>query len=322
MSNQSFDIIGTGKAVPKRTVTNDELSAFVDTSDEWITSRTGIHTRYIITTETLTELAHSAAEQAIKTAGIGPGQLDLIIATTLQGDTITPSLACLVQEQLGAACPAFDLNAACSGFLYALDVAAGYFARGGAEHILIVAGEGMSRLIDWSDRETCVLFGDGAGAVVLRRGDSLLSSVIGARGTKQPLCVPASRGKSPFDPTSQEPMFLSMSGKDVFRFAVTAIVRNLRDAADQAGIPPEEIDWIVPHQANIRMFESASHSLKIPMERFIINIGAYGNTSSASIPIALDEAVRDGRIRKGQKIAMVAFGGGLTTGACLLHWVI
>jgi 3-oxoacyl-[acyl-carrier-protein] synthase-3 len=212
------------------------------------------------------------------------------------------------------------MNAACSGFVYALDIAAGYFARGAVEHVLIVAAEGMSRIIDWSDRETCVLFGDGAGAAVLKKGNSLLSSVIGAQGTHDPLYIPASRGKSPFDETTQEKMFLHMAGKDVFRFAVGAIVKNLEAAAEKAGISLAEIDWIVPHQANVRMLTSSANQLNLPIEKFLVNIQKYGNTSSASIPLILDEASRDGRLQPGQLVAMVAFGGGLTTGACVLKW--
>ena len=320
MTPHTFDIIGTGALAPERTVKNSELSEYVETSDEWISSRTGISERRVLAGETLTSIAAAAGKRALESAGLDAGRLDLIICSTLQGDYLTPSLSCLVQEALGASCPAFDMNAACSGFLYALDVAAGYFARGAAEHILVVAAEGMSRLIDWADRETCVLFGDGAGAAVLKKGGSLRSSVIGAQGGRDSLYIPASRGKSPFDGTGQEPMFLHMAGKDVFRFAVGAIVKNLEAAAEQAGVSLADIDWIVPHQANVRMLASASNQLDIPIEKFLVNIQKYGNTSSASIPLMLDEAVRDGRLKAGQLVAMVAFGGGLTTGACILKW--
>lgn len=316
----SFDIIGTGNFTPTKVIHNNDLSEFLDTSDEWILSRTGIKNRHIMTDETITEMAVKASMNAINQSGISIDEIDLIICSTIQGDFLTPSLACLVQKEIGATCPAFDINAACSGFIYALDLADAYFSRENINTILVVAAESMSQVVNWSDRETCVLFGDGSGAAILQKGNSLMSIMLSAQGKVDPLNIPGNIGNSPFSNRTQPEVFLKMSGQEIFRFAVTALSKNLQVAAEKAGINISEIDWIIPHQANTRLITSAANQLKLPLTKFLINIHEYGNTSSASIPIMLDEASRDGRIQPGQIIAMVAFGGGLTTGACILKW--
>lgn len=315
-----FKILGTGSCLPERAVTNDELSTFLDTSDEWITKRTGIRQRSVITHENLTQLASVAARQALEQSGVQPQELDLILCATLQGDYITPSLACMVQQQLGASCPAMDLNAACSGFLYALDVAAGYFARGRVRRVLVIAAEAMSRLVDWTDRSTCVLFGDGAGAVVLGEGEALRAIRLTAQGNAQPLCAAHQAGNCPFAPADHPGSFLQMDGGEVYKFAVSSMVRDVQDVVAEAGLSMEEIGHVVPHQANLRIIEAAAHRLHLPMERCLVGIGDMGNISAACIPILLDRANRAGTLVPGEWLVLTAFGAGFTSGACVLRW--
>jgi 3-oxoacyl-[acyl-carrier-protein] synthase III len=316
----SFNMIGTGSAYPVCSKTNDELSQFVETSDEWITTRTGIKSRHVSTSESMTEIAAEAGRLALENAATSAEDLDLIICATIRADTITPSLACMVQKELGATCPAFDLNAACTGFIYALDVALGYFARKKAKKILIIAAEIMSKLVDWKDRSTCVLFGDGAGAVVLAEGDGLLSIKIGASGSKDFLKIDSSTGNSPFADAGELNPFLEMNGKEVYKFAVASMCGDLEEVIREAGLTQQEIDFVLPHQANSRIIETAKAKLEIPAERYRTNIARFGNTSSASIPILLDELNRAGELRDGNTLALSAFGGGLTTGACVIRW--
>ena len=233
---------------------------------------------------------------------------------------MTPSQACVIQKRIGASCPAFDVNAACSGFLYALDVAAGYFARKKAKKVLVVSSEVLSRLADWTDRSTCVLFGDGAGAVVLGEGDDLLSLRLTADGNWESLVIPQVHGNCPFDETKGEAPFLRMNGQDVYKFAVTNMAADLKCVIEEAGLTCEQVDFVLPHQANIRIIEAAAHRLSIPREKYVVNIERYGNTSSASIPMMLDELNRQGTLKKGDILAMTAFGGGFTTGAGVLRW--
>lgn len=315
-----FEVMGTGSCFPKCSKTNDDLSEFLDTSDEWISKRTGIRKRAVCTTENLSDLVFEAAKQSLEDAGVKPEELDLILCATMHGDYITPSQACILQKQLGASCPAMDVNAACSGFVYCLDVAAGYFARKKVKKVLVVAGEVMSRLVNWQDRSTCVLFGDGAGAVVLGEGEDLLSSRLTSDGNIPVLNIPHVQGNSPFDQTLKQEPFLSMDGQEVYKFAVTALCADIKDIAQQAGISQTEIDWVVPHQANLRIIHAAANKLSIPWERYLMGIETMGNISAASIPCVLDSANRAGKLRSGQILALTAFGAGLTTGACLLRW--
>jgi 3-oxoacyl-[acyl-carrier-protein] synthase III len=316
----SFNIIGTGSAYPACSKTNEELSQFVETSDEWITTRTGIKSRHISTSESMTEIAAEAGRLALENASVRAEDLDLIICATIRGDYITPSLACMVQKELGATCPAFDLNAACTGFIYALDVALGYFARKKAKKILVIAAEIMSKLVDWKDRSTCVLFGDGAGAAVLTEGDALLSIKIGANGSKDFLKIDSSAGNSPFADAGELNPFLEMNGKEVYKFAVASMCGDLEQVIREAGLTQQDIDLVLPHQANMRIIETAKAKLEIPAERYRTNIARFGNTSSASIPILLDELNRAGELEEGKTLALAAFGGGLTTGACVIRW--
>ncbi len=316
----SFSLLSTGRALPATILTNDALCRFVDTDDEWIRSRTGIEQRYVCIDETLTDLAAEAGRKALASANVAPGELDLILCATISGDYITPSLACTVQKALGATCPSFDVNAACSGFLYALDVADGYFARGKVKRVLVIAAEAMSRLLDWRDRSTCVLFGDGAGAAVLGPGDGLRALSLTAKGDADVLCVPAVRGNLPGRAAPVAESYVQMKGQEVFKFAVNAMCRGLRGAIKQAGLTEEQIDWVLPHQANLRIIDYAKSKLNILPERFCINVNRFANPSAACIPILLDECNEQGIFKKGDLLAMCAFGAGLTSASAVLRW--
>lgn len=313
--------MGTGSAVPRKVVTNDELGKMMDTSDEWIRTRTGINNRHVLSGETLRELCADAAHSALENAAISAEELDLIICATVSADYLTPSASCLIQKDIGAKCPAFDINAACSGFIYAIDVAQSFFLAGKVKKVLIVAAEAMSRLVDWNDRSTCVLFGDGAGAVVLSEGNDLLSVTTSACGNDKDLWIPRIGGASPFDKhESRKDSEVYMNGQEVFKFAVLALEQNLRKVMEMANLSSDKIDYVFPHQANLRIISAAIEKLKMPAEKFIVTIGEYGNTSSSSIPIALDQENRNNRLKKGDILAMAAFGGGMTTGACIIRW--
>lgn len=316
----SYKILGTGSAHPKRSVTNDDLAEFLDTSDEWIYTRTGIKSRYICTDEPISDIAVKAGQAALENAGVSAEQLDAIICSTARGDYFTPSMACILQQRLGAVCPAFDLNAACTGFLYALDVADGYFVRGRAKKILVVACENMSRLLDWRDRSTCVLFGDGAGAAVLGEGENLLSIYLSAQGNLENMNIPNVGGNSPFSGAAAAESFLGMKGQEIYKFAVAAMTGDLERVIREAGLKQEEIDYVLPHQANQRIIDTAKKRLSIPEDRYCSNIDRYGNVSSASIPILLDELNRKNTFKIGDLLALTAFGGGLTSGACVIRW--
>lgn len=315
-----FRITGTGSALPRHVVTNDMLAGMVDTSDEWISTRTGIRSRPILTDETATQLATKAAMRCLEDAGTPASEIGLIICATISADYLTPSLACVVQKEIGATCPAFDMNAACSGFLYALDAADSYLTTGKAKKVLVVACEIMSRLIDWKDRSICVLFGDGCGAVLLEPGDDLLSIKTTAQGNTELLVIPHTAGNCPMQNTDREPSYLKMKGQDVFKFAVSSMCRDLGEVIDKAGIARDAVDFVLPHQANNRIIEAAIGRMGIPRDRYASNIYKQGNTSAASIPILLDELNQDKKLKKGNILAMAAFGGGLTTGACVIRW--
>ena len=316
----SFQIQGTGICVPKKIVTNDEMSAIVETSDEWIRQRVGIAQRHVCTTESVVDLAAGAAEAALADAGVLPGELDLILSATVSGDNVAPSIACMVQSRIGATCPAYEINAACAAFLFLLETAAGYFARGKATKILVIGAERLSGITDYTDRGTCVIFGDGAGAAVLIKGDGYLDSVQHVSGGDDVLLIPRGIGASPFYEREAIPPFIQMKGQDTFRYAVSSITADVTELLEKNGLTSEDIAFVVPHQANIRILEFASRKLNIPMEKFVVNIDRYGNTSSASIPIALDELAKSGKLKRGDKIILTAFGAGLASAACLIIW--
>lgn len=319
----SFKIIGTGSAYPQTCKTNQDLGAFLDTSDEWIFTRTGIKTRHICTEESISDLSSLAAQRALENAATSPEELDLIICATLVGDYFTPSLACVVQKALGATCPAFDINAACTGFIYGLDIADGYFARKKAKKILLIGAEVISRFADWTDRSTCVLFGDAAGAAVLEEGgDGLLALKLAAQGNTDLLKMENILGNCPFTPARTGRPFLQMQGGEVYKFAVSAMCRDLEQVIQEAGLTKDELDFVLPHQANIRIIEAARHKLGIPAEKCPTNMVRFGNTSSASIPLLMDELHQAGAFKKGHILALAAFGGGLTSGACIIKWLI
>ena len=313
-------ILGTGSALPALSVPNAALEQFLDTSDEWIQTRTGIQRRHILSEETLTDLAISAAQRALIDAQMEGSELDLILGTTCRGEQIAPAIACLVQKAIGANCPCMDLNAACTGFLYALDVASAYLESGKAKKILILSAEGMSRLCDWRDRATSVLFGDGAGAVVIDGQDGLLSIRLSVAEDKDMLYIQPAPGNCPFTKPSLIPPGVHMAGQEVFRFAVSHATEDIGKAAQEAGVDLSNIQWFLLHQANHRILESVRQRLNQPEEKFPNNIHRVGNTSSATIPILLDEMNKEGRLSNGDLIAMCAFGAGLSTGACILRW--
>jgi len=316
----SFKILGTGSCLPKRSVSNNDLSQFLDTSNEWITQRVGISERRVCTSETAAVLALNAALAALDTSNVKPNELDMIICATVSADTAAPSLSCTVQSMLGAECPAMDINAACSGFIYALETAAGFFARG-AKKILVIGAERLTRFIDWSDRGTAVIFADGAGAMVLGEGDSYISSKLYARGNDTVLSIPNYIGKSPYYENEPKEPYIRMNGQETFKFAVKAMCTDLADVVEKAGLAMDDIAWIIPQQANARIIDAAVRKLGIPEERCCKNIDKVGNTSAASVAILADELCRSGKLSNGDYIAISAFGAGLTSGACIIRWV-
>ncbi len=326
MTNQVFArIAGTGSYLPEKILTNDDLCKFVDTSDEWITSRSGIRQRHIAAEgETTCDLAYHASVRALEAAGVDASELDLIVLGTTTPDLIFPSTACLLQHRLGAdGCAAFDVNAACSGFLYALTVADKFIRSGAAKNVLVVGAETLTRMIDWNDRTTCVLFGDGAGAVVLKADadTGILSTHLHADGGKKELLwnpVGVSVGFKPGEKNAG--MRINMAGSDVFKHAVKALDSVVEETLEANGLDRHDIDWLIPHQANLRIIEATAKRLDMPMERVIVTVDRHGNTSSGSVPLALDEAVRSGRIQRGQMLLLEAFGGGFTWGSALLRY--
>ena len=316
----SFRILGTGSALPARTVTNEELSAFLDTSDEWIRTRTGIQSRRLCTTESLDDLATEASRRALEAAGVEAGELDLVVCSTTTADHLMPGEACAVAERLGVSCPSFDVSAACAGFVFALDVADGWFARGRARRVLVVSAEKMSRVLDWEDRASCVLFGDGAAAAVLGEGDGLLGIRLETRPDVCTINIPGVAGTSPFDQGAKPASTFAMDGRRVFKFAVNAIVDGVRQLCEDARIEPTGIDHFVFHQANERILSAAVQRLGIDDARVARTLAETGNLSSACVPLALDRLVRSGDLVPGQLVALVGYGGGLDVGSCLVRW--
>ena len=316
----SLKIIGMGKGIPERCITNDDLAEFLDTDDDWIVSRTGIKTRYICTNETLTELSATAAKQALDKANLTTDDISLIICATLGGDYRTPSHACAVAEQLGTKCPAFDINAACTGFVYALDIASIYLKAGKAENILIICAEMMSSQMDWNDRNTCILFGDGAAACVVTAGNALKYISLSAIADTTILNLHVDTGNSPFVTEKRGKGYLQMQGQEVFKFAVGIVGKDVKQALETTDISPEQIDYFILHQANKRIIDSIRVKLKQPEEKFPVNIDKYGNLSSVSIPLLLSEMLDEGKINQGDTLFISAFGAGLTAGSCILVW--
>lgn len=316
-----FTILGTGSALPERRVSNDELSEFLDTSDSWIFTRTGIKNRRVCTTESLDDLAVAASLRALDAAAVDPADIDLIVCSTTTGDHLVPAEACAVAERLGVSCPAFDVSAACAGFVFTLDVAEGYIARGRAQRVLVVAAEQMSRVLDWGDRSTCVLFGDGAGAAVIGAGgENPLAVKLSCDPDVATLHVPGLAGSSPFKAGDSRANTLAMDGRRVFKFGVNAICDTVHELAEAAHIPVENIDHFIFHQANERILSQAVKRLGVEDVRVVRTLRETGNISSACIPYALDKLARSGALKSGDTVALVGFGAGLDIGGYLLRW--
>lgn len=316
----SFKVLATGSCVPEKTVTNDFLSTIVDTSDEWITQRVGVKERHICADETLGEIAAKAAMNALEQGGVSPEELDLIIVSTVSPERMCPTVAGEVQQRIGASCPAFDMNSACSGFIFALDTAAGFFARGSVKKALVIGAEKISRIINWEDRNTCVIFGDGAGAFLLGEGDNYIASKLYTCGGDDVIEIPNKSVSTPFYTEKEKDGYVMMQGRETFKFAVKTMTEDTLKVVNDAGYTMDDIAHIIPHQANLRIISAAAKKLNQPMEKFFVNIEKYGNTSSASVAIAADELNRSGKIKEGDLFVMTAFGGGLSSGVCLIRW--
>ena len=317
-------IAGTGSYLPGKVLTNADLEKMVDTSDEWIFDRTGIRKRHIASDgETTCDLAEVASRHALEAAGVEPAEIDLIIVATTTPDKVFPSVACLLQQNLNIhGCAAFDIQAVCSGFVYALSVADQFVRNGTARCALVVGADTLSRIIDWSDRSTCVLFGDGAGAVVLRADDEpgILSSHLHADGKYQELLMVPEGISQGYEQVQAGKAYIHMQGSEVFKVAVNTLEKIVDETLAANGMAKRDIDWLVPHQANIRIIAATARKLGMSMDRVVVTVGEHGNTSAASIPLALDVAVRDGRIQRGQTLMLEAFGGGFTWGSVLLRY--
>lgn len=328
---KGIKILGTGSYSPEMTLTNEDLSTYVETSDEWITTRTGIKRRHIANGEPTWSMGTKASKKAIEMAGIDVKDISMIIVSSTTEDYYLPSTACMIQRELGAiGCMALDLNCACSGFVYGIDMARRYFLADDMKYILVVSTEALSKVTDFTDRTTCVLFGDGAGACILEASDKLYSSYLGADGNGAKfLCArhheppKQLKGENVIIedglPTEVKP-YIIQDGKEVYKFATKILPMASRSACEKINLPVNEIDFFIPHQANIRIIETACKNLGSTMDKFIVNISEHGNTSSATIPIAFDEAIRNGKIKRGDKLCFVGFGAGLTYGAVILEY--
>ncbi len=318
-------ILGTGSATPKHTVTNDMLSDYVDTSDEWITTRTGIKSRQIITTERFEEMAALAGQRAIESAGLVPDDIDFIICSNVVNCYVTPSLASLVQGILGIKgpnCPTMDINSACAGFVYGLDICDAFLQTGRASRILYICAEEVTRMVDWTQRETCVLFGDAAGALVLGPGDNYLSSKLTSVPMPDVIYYRLPAEPTPFETGEgiDTHMPMQLKGREVFRMAVTSAQRDIKDVVEKAGLQLEDIDHFLLHQANQRIIDAIKQNFDLPQERFHSNIHKRGNTSSASIPVLLDEVIREGKVKRGDLMVFNGFGAGFVTSAAVVRY--
>lgn len=327
-----INILGTGSYVPEQKLTNDDFTRFVETSDEWIRTRTGITERRMAGWEPTWYMGSEASQKAIEAAGINPEDIGLVISCTITNDFLTPSTASIIQDKVGASnAAAFDLNAACSGFVYAMDTANRFLATDDSmKYVLVVATEALSRFIDFSDRTTCILFGDGASAAIVERSDKMYSSCLASDGSGAQALYARNLSIAPevaveheFDDgfeIKDNMHRLIQDGKTVYKFAVNALPKAFETAAEKIGVTKDDIDWFIPHQANIRIIETAAKKLGVSMEKFVVTLDHYGNTSSASIPLALDEAIRNGTVKKGDKIALIGFGAGLTYGGIVMEY--
>lgn len=321
-------ILGIGSAWPERVLTNKDLEKMVETSDEWIRTRSGIRERRVMDeSQATSDLAAEACRRAIEHAGLEPDDIDLIVCATFSPDNLIPSTACHLMEKLDIPnCPAFDVNAACTGWLYGLASAHGMIEHGLASRALVVGADALTKFTNFKDRTTCVLFGDGAGAVVLGQVDGdrgIKSAYLGADGRMgRHIIIPGGGSKKPCsqEVLDNDEQYIQMDGNEVFKFAVRIMHRALDEAVQRAGIEVADLDWIIPHQANVRIIDGAVKRLGLPAERFVMNIERFGNTSAASVPLAMDEAVKDGRIKRGDLLGFVAFGGGLTWGSMILRY--
>lgn len=320
-------IVATGACVPEQVITNDDLSKIVDTSDEWITQRTGIRKRHISAGENTSHLAIGTAEMLLKRADVKAEDVDLIICASVTADYGTPSLGCMIQREIGAVnAVAFDVTAACSGFMFALSIADKYIKAGVYSNAIVIGAETLSKIVDWKDRSTCVLFGDGAGGAYVERSDSfgIIREELGSKGELYDILTEGyTKCSNAFNNLSADvdPLwYVNMNGREVFKFATKAVVKSVNNVLGAAGVSPQELKMIVPHQANMRIVEVISHKLKLPMDKFYMNMDCYGNTSSASIPIALNELNEKGKIARGDKILLTGFGGGMTWGTMLISW--
>ena len=317
-------IMATGSALPERVLTNADLEKFVDTSDEWIHSRTGIRQRHVAAEgETTGDLSTLAAQRALEAAGVKASELDLIILGTTTPDIIFPSTACLVQHRLGAnGCAAFDVNAACSGFVYALGVADKFIRSGQSKKVLVIGAETLTRMVDWTERETCVLFGDGAGAVVLEASSEpgIYATCLHADGSHKELLYNPVGVSVGFKDEPNHGVRIRMSGREVFKVAVKTLDSLVEETLAAAGMDASQLDWLIPHQANLRIIEATAKRLNMPMEQVIVTVDKHANTSSGSVPLALDHAVRSGKVKRGQNLLLEAFGGGFTWASALLRY--
>lgn len=313
-------IIGTGSVLPKKIVTNDMLAEFLDTSDEWITTRTGVRSRHVISDEKLEDMAIEAAHKALDDSGMSASELDYIICSNVVNEYITPQLSCIIQGGIGASCPCIDINCACAGFIYALEIAESFYKAGRAKNILIVCAEEPTRMTDWADRRTCVLFGDGAGAAVLTEGNNIKGFSMSAASATEKLWQYRTLQPTPYITKMEKDVPLQMKGQEVFKFAVRASSSDITRLLEDHDLTANDVDHIILHQANIRIINTIRDFLGQPEEKFPTNIEDHGNSSSSCCPILLDECNRKGLLKKGDKIVMSAFGAGFVSGAVLLEW--
>ena len=313
-------IAGTGSALPKKIVTNDMLSEFLDTSDEWIRARTGVVSRHVISDERLEDLAIEAAKKALENASMDASELDFIICSNVVNEYVTPQLSCIIQGGIGASCPCIDINCACAGFIYAVEIAESFYKAGKVKNVLVVSAEEPTRMTDWSDRRTCVLFGDGAGAAVLTPGDNIKSVKLSAVSATDKLWQYRLLHPTPYITKEEEDMPLQMKGQEVFKFAVKAAGKDISRVLKELQVKADDVDFYLLHQANIRIIHAIRDYLEQPQEKFPVNIEDHGNSSSSCCPILLDECNRKGLFKSGDLIAMSAFGAGFVSGAMLFEW--